>query len=134
VHRPPPPEDEVIAVGIGQHLVYKGQWTRADDLAYTLQPLVEGIYGPAARVVPHGPSNKLFIYIPTPREREAAAGRTAGPGGVPRAPGAPGVGPQGVRTPGMAPPGGTIPGGTVPGTRTRATSRRVGSSRQQGMQ
>ena len=113
--KPPSPGEsgDVVAVGVGRHLIYQGQWSRADDLAYSLQPIVEGIYGPAARVVAHGPSNKLFIYIPTPREREAAAGRAAGAGGAPRVQPQPG---QGV----VPQPGATQ------GSSGRRTPRRAG--------
>ena len=46
------------------YMVYSVHHGRAADLAATLEPVLQARYGPEARVVPHIPSNKLFIYLP----------------------------------------------------------------------
>jgi hypothetical protein len=67
-------EPYTVAV-INRNLVYSARWGRVEDLAVTLQPIVENLYGPGARVVPHTASNKLFVYLPDPYEREHGAPR-----------------------------------------------------------
>ena len=70
-------EPYTVAV-INRNLVYTARWGRVEDLAVTLQPIVENLYGPGARVVPHTASNKLFVYLPDPYEREHGAPRGEG--------------------------------------------------------
>jgi hypothetical protein len=107
--------EEPLAIRIDRTLIYKAQWSRADDLAVSLEPLVASLYGPGARVMAHGPSNKLFVYIPSPREREAAgqrgipgAGQRGGAvaprsqtGPLPGATPQPGTQPQHIAAPGI---------------------------------
>ena len=54
----------------GGTLVYPVRWGRAEDLAITLEPYLQSLYGPGVRVVPQSQSNKLLIYVPPRRERE----------------------------------------------------------------
>ena len=78
----PWPESEISATR--HFLVYPVKWGRAEDLAATLEPIIQARYGSAARVVPSVETNKLFIYIPSEREASAAAGGGArAPGSSP---------------------------------------------------
>lgn len=45
-------------------IIYPVQSGRAEDLAATLEPLFAARFGPGVRVIPHVPTNQLFIYIP----------------------------------------------------------------------
>jgi hypothetical protein len=58
-------------------MIYTVKWGRAEVVAESLDPVLKSRYGPEARVVPHIPSNKLFIYIPP--QNPAARSRTANP-------------------------------------------------------
>ena len=49
------------------------EWGRAEDMAATLDPIVKSQYGPEARVVPHVPTNRIFIYLP-PQRPETRSG------------------------------------------------------------
>ena len=60
-------DEDDYAVRINRTLIYPVQWGRAEDLAETLQPLLEASYGPGVRVIPHVATNHLLIYLP-PRE------------------------------------------------------------------
>lgn len=51
-------------VVIGNSILYPVQWGRAEELAITLAPVVESIYGPGARVVAYPPTNHLIIHLP----------------------------------------------------------------------
>jgi hypothetical protein len=95
---------ETFAASRG-YLIYSVQWGKAEDLALTLEPIVQARYGPAARVVPHVPTNKLFIYLPSPREQDAA-GATRG---ISPAPGAPRAG--GIPSPAASSAGRRAPSG-----------------------
>jgi hypothetical protein len=53
------------------------EWGRAEDVAATLDPIVKSQYGPEARVVPHVPTNRIFIYLPPQRPETRSAGRSA---------------------------------------------------------
>lgn len=61
------------AVAVNRHLIYTPRWTRAEDLATTLQPLLQNMYGPSALAHAHVASNKLFVYMPDERERESGS-------------------------------------------------------------
>ena len=91
------------AVAINRNLIYTPRWTRAEDLATTLQPLLDNMYGPSALVLPHTASNKLVIHVPDEREREhggaAASARTrSGTRGQPASAAAPRAGSRTGRT------------------------------------
>lgn len=59
---------------IGRRLqVYPVNWGRAEDLAAVLEPVVQRLWGPEARVVPHQASNKIFVYIPERGVENAAS-------------------------------------------------------------
>jgi hypothetical protein len=77
------------AVAINRTLIYTPRWTRAEDLATTLQPLLDNMYGPSALVLPQTSSNKLLIHVPDERERERG-GTTASARARPTARGQPG--------------------------------------------
>ena len=63
-------ENGNYAIRIDRTLIYPCRWLKADDLAVTLQPLLESRYGNGVRVVPHAATNHLLIYIPPFHERE----------------------------------------------------------------
>lgn len=65
---------------VGRELqVFPVRWGRAEDLAAVLEPVVQSLYGPEARVVPHVASNKIFVYIPSRRgENAPVRGRVRG--------------------------------------------------------
>jgi hypothetical protein len=44
--------------------VYPVRWGRAEDLAVTLEPILDRIYGPGARIVVQRESNSLLIVFP----------------------------------------------------------------------
>ncbi|HZN59020.1 MAG TPA: secretin N-terminal domain-containing protein, partial [Planctomycetota bacterium] len=67
----PPPEPEPI-VRVNRTLIYPMHWTRAEDLAPTLEAVLQSRYGPGARVIAHSPSNRLLIVLP-PREMVGAS-------------------------------------------------------------
>jgi hypothetical protein len=74
--------DEPWTSGIAGHssgshsmIVYTVRWGRAEELAQTLEPILKARYGEEARVVPHAPSNKLFLYIPSQRPEDARRAR-----------------------------------------------------------
>ncbi len=68
-------ENGNYAIRIDRTLIYPCRWLKADDLAATLQPLLESRYGNGVRVVPHAATNHLLIYIPPLHEREHATRR-----------------------------------------------------------
>ena len=72
---PAPPDPPVQA---GRYLVYQLKWLRAEEAAETLYPLFESRYGPGLKIVPHIPTNKLLIYVPSRREQEMMQGGGAG--------------------------------------------------------
>jgi hypothetical protein len=72
---PAPPDPPVQA---GRYLVYQLKWLRAEEAAETLYPLFESRYGPGLKIVPHIPTNKLLIYVPSRREQEQLQGGGAG--------------------------------------------------------
>ena len=114
---PPPqkrPDPEPKVVQAGRYLIYKMDWLRAEEAAETLRPILVSRYGPGVTIVPHIPTNKLIIYIPSRREQEMVHAQ----GGVPGVPAqsAPGMQPRGPQT------RGTGPGST--GSETQSTSRR----------
>jgi hypothetical protein len=86
------------------YLIYPVRWGRAEDLAQTLEPILQARYGTEARVVPHIESNRLFIYIPSgrPDPTGTRAGQGTGPTGG-RAAGRT----SGRRGAGASPPAGT---------------------------
>lgn len=49
------------AVQVGRYILFRLHWTRADDMAATLAPILQARYGPGAAVVPHVPSNTLIF-------------------------------------------------------------------------
>jgi len=53
-------------------LLYPVRWGRAEDLAETLAPILERMYGPGARIVAQRESNSLLIVLP---ERENVPSR-----------------------------------------------------------
>ncbi|MGQ9589658.1 MAG: secretin N-terminal domain-containing protein, partial [Planctomycetota bacterium] len=69
-----------VAGWVGRELqVFPVRWGRAEDLAAVLEPVVQSLYGPEARVVPHVGSNKIFVYIPSRRAENAPVrGRVRG--------------------------------------------------------
>ena len=69
---------EAKAVRINRTLLYDVQWSRADDLAESIAPIVQNLYGSGAQVIPHRQTNKLFIYIPPHRDREHGTGGGSG--------------------------------------------------------
>ena len=64
------------------YMIFPVKWGRAEDVAASLDLVLKSRYGPEARVVPHIPTNKLFIYIPP--QGTAARSRTAIPPGAQR--------------------------------------------------
>ncbi len=81
-----PPLESGGGYWLGRRLqVYPVRWGRAEDLAAALEPVVERLFGPEARVVPHAASNKIFVYIPergadnAPSARGATRGIRDGP-------------------------------------------------------
>jgi len=62
-----------------RYLVYPVAWGRADELAATLEPIIQARYGPEARVVAHSPSNRLFIHIPAGRPDPSGSRATSTP-------------------------------------------------------
>ena len=68
-------ENGDYAIRVNRTLIYPCRWMRADDLAVTLQPLLESRYGRGVRVVPHAGTNHLLIYIPPLHEQEHATRR-----------------------------------------------------------
>ena len=68
-------ENGNYAIRVDRTLIYPCRWLKADDLAMTLQPLLESRYGNGVRVVPHAATNHLLIYIPPLHEREHATRR-----------------------------------------------------------
>ncbi len=68
------------ALRVNRTLIYPCRYLRAEDLAATLQPLLETQFGPGAFIVPSAETNHLFIYIPPPHERESSARRATPPG------------------------------------------------------
>lgn len=77
------------ALRVNRTLVYPCQWSRADDLANVLAPLVESQYGPGTLVISHPESNYLFIQLPLPSDRRAATRRAVAPEANARARAAP---------------------------------------------
>ncbi len=63
-------DDGNYAIRINRTLIYPCRWLRAEDLAVTLQPLLETRYGSGVRIVPHVVTNQLLIYIPPFHEQE----------------------------------------------------------------
>ena len=63
-------ENGDYAIRVNRTLIYPCRWLKADDLAVTLQPLLESRYGNGVRVVPHAATNHLLIYIPPFHEQE----------------------------------------------------------------
>jgi len=63
------------AVRINRTLIYPCRWLRAEELAVTLQPLLESRYGSNVRVVPHPVTNQLLIYIPPLHEQDRVTRR-----------------------------------------------------------
>ena len=57
-------QDDVYAVRVNRTLIYPVQHGRAEDLAETLRPLLESTYGPGVVVIPHLPTNHVFIQLP----------------------------------------------------------------------
>jgi hypothetical protein len=102
-----------VAVRINRTLLYDVQWTRAADMEATIAPLVSQLYGPGAVVLAHAPTNKLFIYIPSRREREAYGAGAGGAAVRPR-------GAAGATEPGT----GGLETGRGGASRRRASSRR----------
>ncbi len=68
------------ALRVNRTLIYPCQYLRAEDLAATLQPLLQTQFGPGAFIVPSAETNHLFIYIPPAHERQGAARRATPPG------------------------------------------------------
>jgi hypothetical protein len=64
-------------------LLYPVRWGRAEDLAETLAPILERMYGPGARIVAQRPSNSLLIVLPERDEllRRRQGGARAAPQG-----------------------------------------------------
>ena len=58
-------------VVLGDVLIWPVRYGRAEDLAITLQPFLERRFGPGVRVVPHVPTNRLLVHVPSWRERQA---------------------------------------------------------------
>jgi hypothetical protein len=56
--------EAIRATVVGETMFYTVRWGRAEDIAETLYPLLESLYGPGVRVTPHIPTNKLMIHIP----------------------------------------------------------------------
>jgi hypothetical protein len=56
-------------------LLYPVRWGRAEDLAQTLEPILERMYGPGARIVAQRESNSLLIVLP---ERDETLGGQQG--------------------------------------------------------
>lgn len=69
---------------INDYLIYPVKWNKVEDVAPTLQQLLQARYGAGVVVIPHIATNKLLIYLPPPQERERAGAR-GGSSGV-RAP------------------------------------------------
>lgn len=112
-----PPEPIVQA---GRYLIYPMKWLRAEEAAETLRPILESRYGPGVNIVPHVPTNKLIIYIPSQREQEMV--RAQGGAGVPAQ-----TAPR-MQTPG-AQTRGTGPGSTTSGTQSTSRRRSLAGSR-----
>jgi len=116
---PPPqkrPDPEPKVVQAGRYLVYKVDWLRAEEAAETLRPILESRYGPGVTIVPHIPTNKLIIYIPSRREQEMVRNQ----GGAPRVPAQTAPGTQ---------PRSTGPGAPSQGTGTSSRRRALAGSR-----
>ena len=77
-----PPEPAPI-VQAGRYLIYQVGWLRAEEVAETLRPILESRYGAGVTIVPHVPTNKLIIYIPSQREQEMVRGGQGGAPGIP---------------------------------------------------
>jgi len=60
---------EPYVVRVNRTYLYPVQWTRAEDLAATLRPLLVNQYGPNATVIVHKATNHLLISIPPASER-----------------------------------------------------------------
>ena len=67
------PEPEPTLAG-NDILVYPVKNGRAQDLADTLLPLLQAMYGPGVRIVAHAPSNKLLVYLPPREDRQQFVG------------------------------------------------------------
>ena len=70
---------EPYALRVNRTLIYPVQWGRAEDMAETLRPLIEGSYGPGTVVIAHPESNHLLIHIPPPSARGIIRERPAAP-------------------------------------------------------
>ena len=68
---PQPPVSDTHPLQLNDYLIYPVKWQRAEDVAATLEPLLQARYGPEAQVIVHQPTNKLLIYTP----RRAREGR-----------------------------------------------------------
>lgn len=73
------------ALRVNRTLIYPCQYHRAEDLAATLQPLIETQFGAGAFIIAHAETNHLFIYIPPFHERQNATRRATPPGSSSRA-------------------------------------------------
>ncbi len=67
---------------INNYLVYPVKWSRAEDLAATVEPLFRERYGSGVVIIPHIPTNKLLIYLPPPHLRQREGARTGSGSGM----------------------------------------------------
>lgn len=121
---PPParePAPREPPVQVGRYLVYQLQWLRAEEAMETLLPIFESRYGPGIRIVPHIPTNKLIIYVPSRREQEMMQG--GGGGGAPVPQTGQGMGQQRVPQTGQAPISRSRLGRTSGSTASRGTTQ-----------
>jgi hypothetical protein len=81
--RPTPPAPPAAAgageepILIGRTLIWPVRHGHAEELAATLQPILERQFGPGVVIVPQMASNRLLIQLPSPREREMQRSRQA---------------------------------------------------------
>ena len=116
------PHERAPVVQAGRYLIYQVEWLRAEEVAETMRPILESRYGPGVNIVPHVPTNKLIIYIPSRREQEMVRGQ----GG---APGVPAQTAPGMQTRGTQTTRGTGPGSTTSGTQSTQRRRSLAGSR-----
>jgi hypothetical protein len=120
--RPKEPPQRAPVVQAGRYLIYQVEWLNAEEVAETMRPILESRYGPGVNIVPHIPTNKLIIYIPSRREQEMVRAQ----GG---APGVPAQTAPGMQTRGTQTTRGTGPGSTTSGTQSASRRRSLAGSR-----
>lgn len=75
-----PPRDRPTVI-VGRTILYPVQWGRAEDLALTMGPVLESIYGPGTTVVPYPLTNHLIIHLPPGASVPLESNGNPAPGG-----------------------------------------------------